>query len=88
MRFCGRFCRRWCVIARPSDDEWPVDMEMGILQGDSRIGNFLLLPGDAVQILLRPDDIQFVENGGVPAKVEERAFRGPTTLYALRLKSG
>ncbi len=65
-----------------------VDMEMGILQGDSRIGSFLLLPGDAVQILLRPDDIQFVENGGVPAKVEERAFRGPTTLYALRLKSG
>ncbi len=32
--------------------------------------------------------IEFVENGGVPAKVEDLAFHGLTTLYALRLKSG
>ncbi|MGI9306071.1 MAG: ABC transporter ATP-binding protein, partial [Gammaproteobacteria bacterium] len=64
-----------------------VDMEMGVLDGCAKIGGFLLAAGDPVQILLRPDDIHLAENG-VPAKVEERAFRGPTTLYALRLQSG
>lgn len=66
-----------------------VEMEMGIITGDTRSGDFLLAPGDPVQVLLRPDDIQLAANdSGVPAKVEERAFRGPTTLYALRLASG
>lgn len=70
-------------------DGGKVEMEMGMLSGQSRHGGFLLAPGDAVQVLLRPDDIQLAENGqGVAAKVEERAFRGPTTLYALRLASG
>ena len=66
-----------------------VDMEMGRLGGSGarRLGGFLLAPGDSVQVLLRPDDIQLAEDG-VPAVVEERAFRGPTTLYALRLQSG
>lgn len=64
-----------------------VKMEMGTLPGGKDGGGFLLAPGDPVQVLLRPDDIQLAEDG-VPAKVEERAFRGPTTLYALRLASG
>ncbi|MDM5147261.1 ABC transporter ATP-binding protein [Candidatus Persebacteraceae bacterium Df01] len=67
-----------------------VDMEMGHLQGNTdgeRIGCFLSAPGDAVQVLLRPDDIRLDESG-MSAQVEERAFRGPTTLYALRLQSG
>ncbi|MBE8158038.1 MAG: ABC transporter ATP-binding protein [Betaproteobacteria bacterium] len=65
-----------------------VEIEMGVLEGQAKIGGFLLAPGDPVQVLLRPDDIQLADEGGVPAKVEERAFRGPTTLYALRLQSG
>ena len=69
-----------------------VKMEMGELRGDNGEcrGGFLLAPGDPVQVLLRPDDIQLAADNesGVPAKVEERAFRGPTTLYALRLESG
>ena len=65
-----------------------VEMEMGVLRGGNNDhGGFLLAPGDAVQVLLRPDDIQLAEDG-IPARVEERAFRGPTTLYALRLQSG
>lgn len=64
-----------------------VKMEMGELRGSVCHGGFLLAPGDPVQVLLRPDDIQLAEDG-VPAQVEERAFRGPTTLYALRLASG
>ena len=65
-----------------------VEMEMGVLRGDgARDGGFLLAPGSPVQVLLRPDDIQLAEDG-VPAQVEERAFRGPTTLYTLRLASG
>ena len=64
-----------------------VEMEMGVLEGSAALGGFLLAPGDPVQVLLRPDDILLSEDG-VPARVEERAFRGPTTLYALRLQSG
>lgn len=68
-----------------------VEMEMGILRGNGgNYGGFLLAPGDPVQVLLRPDDIQLAadDEGGIPARVEERAFRGPATLYSLRLASG
>ena len=68
--------------------EGAINMEMGILSGETRIGGFLLSPGAPVQVLLRPDDIYLSEEDGVPACVEERAFRGSTTLYTLRLQSG
>ena len=63
--------------------------EIGLLRSEDGtcIGGFLSVPGDTVQVLLRPDDIQ-IDEAGMPARVEARAFRGPTTLYALRLQSG
>ena len=65
-----------------------VETEMGTLIDDNiPADNFLLAPGDVVQVLLRPDDVELVDNG-IPAQIEERAFRGPSTLYTLRLSSG
>ncbi|MGI9338419.1 MAG: ABC transporter ATP-binding protein [Gammaproteobacteria bacterium] len=61
--------------------------QLGLLRGENKplAAGGLAKPGDAVKILLRPDDIAAVTDGGVMAVVCERAFRGPTTLYKLRI---
>ena len=86
--FVAGFVGEGALLRGTLTTDGAVDMEMGVLSGDARIGGFLLAPGDPVQVLLRPDDIELSPQNGVPAKVEERAFRGPSTLYALRLESG
>ena len=66
-----------------------VDTALGILRGAAAPANPLLRPGEAVKILLRPDDVAINgDDGGVLATVEKRAFRGATTLYFLRLANG
>lgn len=64
--------------------------QLGLLRGADKplAAGGLAKPGDAVKILLRPDDIAAVGEGGVLAVVCERAFRGPTTLYKLRIGAG
>lgn len=73
-----------------------VDGALGRLAGDALDGNPLLRPGEAVKVLLRPDDV-IVGNGavdgsesggGARAVVSRRVFRGATTLYSLRLDNG
>lgn len=59
--------------------------QLGLLRGENLSAGGLAKAGDAVKILLRPDDIVAVTEGGISAVVCERAFRGPTTLYKLRI---
>ncbi len=45
-------------------------------------------PGDAVEVLVRPDDVIHDDASPLNAEVVERAFRGAEFLYTLRLPSG
>ena len=66
-----------------------VDGALGRLRGgNGASGGLLIQPGEAVKVLLRPDDVLLDVENGSPAVVEQRSFRGPTTLYSLRLASG
>ena len=64
------------------------DTVLGILRGEKLAGGLLARAGDKVRVLLRPDDIVLDAENGFPAKIHERVFRGPTTLYSLRLAAG
>lgn len=66
-----------------------VEGALGRIVGDGDGGGGLLIrPGEAVKVLLRPDDVLLDAEDGKTAVVERRFFRGPTTLYSLRLDSG
>ena len=64
------------------------DTVLGVLRGEKLAGGLLARVGDKVRVLLRPDDIVLDAENGFPAKIHERVFRGPTTLYSLRLAAG
>ena len=44
--------------------------------------------GSEVRVLLRPDDLRPVDEGGIEAEVTAIAFRGADTLHTLRLGDG
>lgn len=62
-----------------------VEIELGILSGKMPEG---CAKGDAVDVLLRPDDIIHDDASPALAQVISKAFRGAEILYALRLSSG
>ena len=70
-----------------------VDTELGVIRG-SRVANArapvgkALAIGGAVDVLLRPDDIQPDPGGDIEATVIKRAFQGAQILYSLRLPTG
>ncbi len=61
---------------------------------DTELGTLLhcpgcdLKPGDAVEVLLRPDDILHDDASTLEAEVVHKAFRGAEILYTLKLPSG
>ena len=70
-----------------------VEIELGILEGVSPAecdGESCLIYGEgaAVEVLIRPDDIQHDDASPLLAEVERRAFRGAEFVYTLRLDSG
>ncbi len=62
-----------------------VKTELGELDGLPLSG---VAPGDAVEVLVRPDDVIHDDASPLRADVVERAFRGAEFLYTLKLPSG
>jgi iron(III) transport system ATP-binding protein len=62
-----------------------VETELGIINGGQSHGYSF---GDAVIVLIRPDDIIHDDNSEMQAKVLDKAFRGAEFLYTLALESG
>ena len=62
-----------------------VKTELGELDGAPLSG---VAPGDAVEILVRPDDVIHDDASPLRAEVVDRAFRGAEFLYTLKLPSG
>jgi len=70
-----------------------VEIELGLLEGVSPAecdGDSCLIYGEgaAVEVLIRPDDIQHDDASPLLAEVERRAFRGAEFVYTLKLASG
>ena len=66
-----------------------VDGPLGRLAGSEPAAGALARPGDAVRVLLRPDEIVLAKNGGGrTATVVDRVFRGSSVLYTLELPGG
>lgn len=62
-----------------------IDTEIGSLAGRLPGG---VAAGQAVDVLLRPDDVVHVDDAPITARVIEKEFRGAAFLYALELKGG
>ncbi len=62
-----------------------VETEVGIIQGDRA---YPWPTGTAVEVLLRPDDIRPDAGSKLTAEVTNKAFKGASILYTLKLPSG
>ena len=66
-----------------------VDGPLGRLRGGEAAAGALARPGDAVRVLLRPDEIVLAgSGGGRAATVVDKVFRGSSVLYTLELQGG
>ncbi len=88
--FVAEFVGDGALVCGRLTAEGAAQTQLGLLRGEKTAlgGGTLARAGDAVKVLLRPDDVVTVAEGGVPATVAERAFRGPTTLYTMRMEGG
>jgi iron(III) transport system ATP-binding protein len=84
-RFVADFIGQGVILPGQIVDDLRVKTELGRVAGDHPHG---LGPGEAAEVLIRPDDILYDESSPRRAIVEERAFRGAEYLYTLRLASG
>ena len=85
--FVAGFVGDGALIAGKLTADGAAQTKLGLLRGENGplAAGGLARDGDAVKVLLRPDDVVTVEEGGAQAIVAERAFRGPTTLYTLKV---
>ena len=84
-RFVADFVGQGVLLPGRVVDERRVKIELGRVAGDKPHG---LAMGQAVEVLIRPDDMLFDESSARRATVTGRAFRGAEYLYTLRLSSG
>jgi iron(III) transport system ATP-binding protein len=83
-RFVANFIGEGVLLAGEADGRGLVTTELGLI----RAGEGGAKHRGAVEVLLRPDDIQLCQDGAIRATIMERAFRGAEYLYTLRLPSG
>ncbi|MDH3673278.1 MAG: ABC transporter ATP-binding protein [Gammaproteobacteria bacterium] len=84
-RFVADFIGLGSMIAAKVIDDTTLDTEFGIMTG--KLSNSVV-PGQMVDLLIRPDDIPHDDSSAITALVEEKRFRGADFLYKLRLVSG
>ncbi|MDG4550205.1 MAG: ABC transporter ATP-binding protein [Candidatus Contendobacter sp.] len=84
-RFVADFIGQGVLLPGRIGEDGRVLTELGIIDGALPDG---YAPGDAVEVLVRPDDVIHDDASPLNAEVAERAFRGAEFLYTLRLASG
>lgn len=88
--FVAEFVGDGALLAGRMQADGAVQGALGRLEGNGMSSNPLIRAGEPVKVLLRPDDVVLAaaddEQDSIAAVVEQRAFRGATTLYSLRLK--
>ena len=84
-RFVADFIGEGVIIQGQVLEDGHVHTPLGELLGKAPEG---CGAGCPVDVLVRPDDIQFDANGGHRAEVVDKAFRGSSFLYTLRMSDG
>ncbi|SEP90559.1 iron(III) transport system ATP-binding protein [Ectothiorhodospira magna] len=84
-RFVADFIGQGRMLTGTVRNKHEVETELGTITG--RIPE-TCQPGDPVDVLVRPDDIQPDDSSPIFGEVMEKAFRGANFLYTLRLGSG
>lgn len=84
-RFVADFVGEGVLLPAIVDAKGCMETELGHL-GCGHAGPYL--EGDAVDLLLRPDDVVHDDDSPQQAEVLHKAFRGAEFLYALKLPSG
>jgi iron(III) transport system ATP-binding protein len=80
-RFVADFVGQGVFLPARARNGTQLEIELGILQGDSQ-------GKENLEVLLRPDDIVHDDDAPTQAEVVHKAFRGAEILYTLRLASG
>jgi len=84
-RFVADFVGQGVFMRGVAESEGRLVTELGELAGEMPLR---VPPGDAVDLLLRPDDIVHDDASPWQAEVLAKAFRGAEFLYTLKLASG
>jgi iron(III) transport system ATP-binding protein len=84
-RFVADFVGQGVFVPGEVIDPQTVRTEIGIIRAN---GHVQLTTGQAVDLLLRPDDVIHDDASELRAEVRQRAFRGAEFLYTLRMASG
>ena len=84
-RFVANFIGQGSLIPGLAVDANTVKTELGIITGNRAYQWAVDTP---VDVLLRPDDIEFDDENGISAKVTKKVFTGSATLYSLQLPTG
>ncbi len=84
-RFIADFIGQGVLLAGQVNAQGRVQTELGEVEGTPPAG---CIPGDDVEILVRPDDVVHDDTSPLQIEVTERAFRGAEFLYTLKLPSG
>ena len=82
--FVAAFVGEGTLVTGHCAEDGCIDIELGRV----RPRNVQAQPGDAVRVLLRPDDVVHDDDSPLKAEVIHKAFRGAGILYTLRLASG
>ncbi|WP_263138682.1 ABC transporter ATP-binding protein [Pseudomonas sp. RIT-PI-AD] len=83
--FVASFIGQGYFIRGQLQDQDSVRTELGLIRGNRAYG---LPSGSAVDVLLRPDDIEHAPDSSLQARVVGKTFLGAATLYRLQLPSG
>ena len=84
-RFVADFVGQGVLMRGLVVDNDRIDTELGLL---AHCPGCALKTGEAVEVLLRPDDILHDDDSDQQAEVLHKAFRGADILYTLKLPSG
>lgn len=82
-RFVAGFVGEGVLLPGARNADGRIRTELGVLRGE-QVGT----DDDAVDVLLRPDDIAHDDASPLCARVARKAFRGAQILYTLELDSG
>lgn len=83
--FVASFIGQGYFIRGQMSSHEAVMTELGELRGNRA---YIMAPGSAVDVLLRPDDIIHAPGSALQASIIDKSFLGASTLYRLQLPTG